>query len=182
MTAPFKRIVTGHDARGRAILSSAGAPPAVFPIKSVPGLQFTEVWRTFASPVPIDNGPDPTLAPLRLLPTRNGSVIRVLDIPPGGTHETDARAAAESFAAIGASHTVVAGSDSHPFMHRTETVDYGILIAGAIWLVVDEGEILLAPGDIAIQRGTSHAWSNRSDRPARLVFVLLDGQYGADSG
>lgn len=180
MSAPFKRIVTGHDAQGRAILSSAAPPPAVFPIKSVPGLQFTEVWRTFASPVPIDNGADPTLAPLRLLPSPNGSVIRVLDIPPGGTHETDSGAAAESFAEIGASHTVVAGNGSHPFMHKTETVDYGILISGEIWLVVDEGEIRLTPGDIAIQRGTSHAWSNRSDRPARLVFVLLDGRYATN--
>jgi hypothetical protein len=180
LTARFKRIVTGHDARCRAILSSTGSPPAVFPIKAVPGLQFTEVWRTFATPAPIDNGPDPTLAPLRLLPTPNGSVIRVLDIPPGGTHETDSGAAAESFAEIGASHAVVSGSGSHPFMHRTETVDYGILISGEIWLVVDDGEIKLAPGDIAIQRGTSHAWSNRSNQPARLVFVLLDGRYDAD--
>ena len=62
-------------------------------------------------------------------------------------------------------------------MHRTETVDYGILISGEIWLVVDGGETRLEPGDICIQRGTSHAWSNRSDKPARLVFVLLDGQF-----
>ncbi len=62
-------------------------------------------------------------------------------------------------------------------MHRTETVDYGILLSGEIWLIVDQGEVKLNPGDIAIQRGTSHAWSNRSDRPARLVFILLGGKF-----
>lgn len=177
MTANFKRIVTGHDPQGRAIIASAGPPPSTFAIKSVPGLVFYEIWRTADSPAPIDNGPDPTLVPLNLLPAARGSAIRVLDIPPGGVHESDGGAAAESFAEIGASHTQTAGKSSHPFMHRTETVDYGILLSGEIWLLVDDGEIKLNPGDICIQRGTSHAWSNRSDRPARLVFILLGGVF-----
>ena len=183
MSANFRRIVTGHDQQGQAIITSDMTPPAVFAIKSVPGLTFTEVWRTADSPARIDNGPDPTLVPLNLLPAPRGSVIRVLDIPPGGVHETDGSAAADSFAEIGASHTLTAGRTpaagkaSHPFMHRTETVDYGILLSGEIWLIVDQGEVKLNPGDIAIQRGTSHAWSNRSDRPARLVFILLGGKF-----
>jgi hypothetical protein len=145
----------------------------------VPGLLFQEVWRTHESPVRIDNGADPTLVPLQLLPAPRGSVIRVLDIPPGGVHESDSGAAATSFAEMGASHTVTSrsGGSSHPFMHRTETVDYGILLAGEIWLVVDTGEIKLDPGDIVIQRGTNHAWSNRSAHPARLIFILLGGVF-----
>jgi mannose-6-phosphate isomerase-like protein (cupin superfamily) len=138
---------------------------------------FNEVWRTVDCPAVIDNGADPTLRALQLQPDPRGSVIRVLDVPPGNVHESDANAAAESFAEMGAAHAVTAGKSSHPFMHRTETVDYGILISGEIWLIVDEGEIKLNPGDIVIQRGTSHAWSNRSDRPARLVFVLLSGKF-----
>jgi uncharacterized cupin superfamily protein len=62
-------------------------------------------------------------------------------------------------------------------MHRTETIDYGILLAGEIWLVLDEGETKLAPGDIVIQRGTNHAWSNRTTEPARMLFILLDGKF-----
>ncbi len=103
MSANFRRIVTGHDQQGQAIITSDMTPPAVFAIKSVPGLTFTEVWRTADSPARIDNGPDPTLVPLNLLPAPRGSVIRVLDIPPGGVHETDGSAAADSFAEIGAS-------------------------------------------------------------------------------
>jgi len=177
MTARFRRIVTGHDSAGRAIISSDGPPPAEFAIQSVPGLVFNEVWRTADSPATIDNGPDPTLRSLQLLPAPRGSVIRVLEIPPGNVHETDSKAAAESFAEMGAAHTVTAGKSSHPFMHRTETIDYGILLSGEIWLIVDEGEVKLNPGDIVIQRGTSHAWSNRSDKPARLIFILLGGKF-----
>jgi mannose-6-phosphate isomerase-like protein (cupin superfamily) len=180
MTTSFRRIVTGHDEEGRATITSDAPPTAEFAIQSVPGLVFQEVWRTHDSPAVIDNGADPTLVPLQLLPSPRGSVIRVLDIPPGGVHETDASAAASSFAEMGASHTVTSrGKSSHPFMHRTETVDYGILLAGEIWLVVDTGEVKLNPGDIVIQRGTSHAWSNRSARPARLIFILLGGKFAA---
>jgi hypothetical protein len=148
----------------------------------VPGLVFNEVWRTTDSPVPIDNGPDPTLVPLSLLPAPRGSVIRVLEIPPGSTHEEDTAAAAASFAEFGAPGALSKKSSAHPNMHRTETVDYGILISGEIWLVMDVGETKLSPGDICIQRGTNHAWSNRSDRPARLVFVLLGGRYAPGIG
>lgn len=177
MTAKFRRIVTGHDAQGRAIIASCEPPPAEFAIKSVPGLVFNEVWRTPDSPVVIDNGADPTLVPLSLLPAPRGSVIRVLEIPPGNVHEHDSQAAAASFDEIGAGHVLTSGKSTHAHMHRTETVDYGILIEGEIWLVVDDGEVKLNPGDICIQRGTNHAWSNRSDKPARLVFILLGGRF-----
>ena len=177
MAAKFRRIVTGHGSQGRSIISSDGPPPSVFEISSVPGLVFNEVWRTSGSPVDIDNGPDPTAVPLSLKPAPRGSVIRVLDIPPGDTHESDSEAAAASFAEFGASDVLTSGDSSHAHMHRTETVDYGILISGEIWLVVDDGETKLNPGDICIQRGTNHAWSNRSDKPARLVFILLDGKF-----
>jgi len=180
MSGNFKRIVTGHDAEGNSIISSCGPPPARFEIQSVPGLVFHEIWRTGDSPVPIRNEPDPTTVPLSLVPTPQGSVIRVLDIPAGDVHEHDADAAAASFAEIGASGALASGKSrgsSHAHMHRTETVDYGILISGEIWLVMDEGEVKLNPGDICIQRGTNHAWSNRGDVPARLVFILLDGRF-----
>ena len=62
-------------------------------------------------------------------------------------------------------------------MHRTETVDYGIVLSGKLWLVLDEGEVELGPGDIVVQRGTNHAWSNRTEETARMVFVLLDGSF-----
>lgn len=62
-------------------------------------------------------------------------------------------------------------------MHRTETLDYGIVTEGEVWLVLDDGEVHLKRGDIVVQRGTNHAWSNRSEQMARMVFILLDGRY-----
>jgi uncharacterized cupin superfamily protein len=60
-------------------------------------------------------------------------------------------------------------------MHRTETVDYAIVLEGEIYAVMDEGEALMRAGDVLIQRGTNHAWANRSGRTARIAFVLIDG-------
>jgi len=62
----------------------------------------------------------------------------------------------------------------HPLMHCTETVDFGILIDGELTLILDDSEVQLKPGDIVVQRGTNHAWSNRGDKPCRIAFVLLD--------
>jgi len=62
-------------------------------------------------------------------------------------------------------------------MHRTESLDFGILIDGELTLILDDSEVQLKPGDIVVQRGTNHAWSNRGDKPCRIAFVLLHGSY-----
>ena len=62
-------------------------------------------------------------------------------------------------------------------MHRTETLDYGVVIEGEITHIVDAGETWLSPGDVVVQRGINHAWANRNGKMARMLFVLLDGRY-----
>jgi len=178
----FKRVVTGHDERGRALAALLGPTANNFPLKSVPGTLFHEVWNTSASPVVIDNGADPTSKPLQLSPGPLGSVLRVVDIPPDdikkGAHEVDA---AGCFAEIGEAHAGTGNSYSkHPLMHRTETVDYGIVTEGEVWLVLDDEDVHLKRGDIVVQRGTNHAWSNRTNEMARMVFILLDGRYASE--
>ena len=64
-------------------------------------------------------------------------------------------------------------------MHKTETVDYAICLEGEIYLVLDDSEVLMKPGDLCVQRGTNHAWSNRSDGPCFMCFVLIDGTFEA---
>jgi mannose-6-phosphate isomerase-like protein (cupin superfamily) len=178
---PVRRVVTGHDARGRAVITSDGPPPTVEELAAVPGTRFHEIWSTPATPAPIDNGPDPTLGALVLAPPANGTRIRVVDIPPDTVQDalSDAEVAA-AFAQIGAAHASPGASGPHSLMHRTESVDYGIVLSGEVWLVVDEGETRLRPGDIVVQRGTNHAWSNRTDETARMVFVLVDGTFSPD--
>ena len=177
---PIHRVVTGHDAAGKAVVSSNGALPTVTELSAIPGTWFHEVWSTAASPAPVDNGPDPTTGPLTLPPPPNGTRIRFVDIPPD-TAEFLAHGASKmqaAFAEIGdAAASTVQAHSPHPLMHRTESVDYGIVIEGEITLILDRGETLLKPGDVVVQRGTNHAWANRSGKNARMVFVLLDGKY-----
>jgi mannose-6-phosphate isomerase-like protein (cupin superfamily) len=175
----FKRVVTGHDSEGQAVISMSGATPNNFPLKAVPGTVFYEVWKSSNSPVLLDNAADPTGNPLQLSPGPQGSVIRVVDIPPDSVqNQVSAEKAAAAFAEIGEPHAGTGRADSkHKLMHRTETLDYGVVTEGEVWLVLDDEEVHLKRGDIIVQRGTNHAWSNRSEQMARMVFILLDGQY-----
>ncbi|MFY0727220.1 cupin domain-containing protein [Pseudomonas sp. NFX15] len=175
----FKRVVTGHDAQGQAVIASCGPTPNVFPLLAVPGTVFYELWNSSASPAPLDNGADPSDQPLQLSPKPQGSVIRVVDIPPDSVQNTvsDENAAAV-FAEIGESHAGTGQANArHKLMHRTETLDYGIVTEGEVWLVLDEEEVHLRRGDVVVQRGTNHAWSNRTEAMARMVFILLDGRF-----
>jgi hypothetical protein len=179
---PVRRVVTGHDPKGRAVIAWDGAPPTVVALAAVPGTVFHELWATDAVPASVDNGPDPTLGELRLSPPRGGTRIRIVDIPPDTIQNAvGAEEAAAAFAEIGGSDAHEADVEGpHALMHRTETVDYGIVLAGEVWLVVDEGETRLLPGDVVVQRGTNHAWSNRTEETARMAFVLVDGVFGDD--
>lgn len=174
------RVVTGHAADGRAIVASDGPLPSVVEIAAIPGTVFHEVWSTTGAPAPVDNGADPTPGALMLPPPRLGTRIRFVDIPPD-TAEFLAHGAAkmkDAFAQIGDEKaSTVREHSPHPLMHRTESVDYGIVIEGEMTLVLDDSEVLLKPGSVVVQRGTNHAWANRSGRPCRMLFVLVDGRY-----
>ncbi len=181
MTFPaIHRVVTGHDAQGKAIISSNGALPVVVELKGVPGTVFHEVWNTSASPAPIHNEADPTLGPLTLPPPRQGTRIRFVDIPPDTPELLQGGGAGvkAAFAQIGDAAASTATTHSpHPLMHRTETVDYGVVIEGELTLVLDDSEVPLRPGSVVVQRGTNHAWANRSGKPCRMLFVLIDGEF-----
>lgn len=176
------RVVTGHDASGKAIATSNGPLPTVVEIAAIPGTTFHEVWCTEGSPAPVNNGADPSTGPLMLPPPKQGTRIRFVDIPPD-TPELLAHGAAkmhDAFSQIGDVKASTVKADSpHPLMHRTETVDYGIVIEGELTLVLDDSEVQLKPGSVVIQRGTNHAWANRSGKPCRMLFILLDGRYDA---
>jgi len=174
------RVITGHEETGRSIVASEGPLSNVTALQHIEGVVFHEVWSTSSTPARIDNGPDPTTGPLRLPPPKNGTRIRFVDMPPD-TPELLARSPAqmrEGFDELGGGADAHTATDDapHPLMHRTWTVDYGVVIEGEIHLVLDRGEVLLKPGSVVVQRGTHHAWANRSGRVCRMLFVLVDGQ------
>ena len=177
---PIHRVVTGHDTHGKAIVTSNGALPVVAEIQAIPGTVFHEVWNTGQTPAVLDGDADPSLGSLMLPPPKKGTRIRFVDIPPD-TPELLAHGASQmkaAFSQIGdeAASTVKANSP-HPLMHRTETLDYGIVIEGALTLVLDDSEVELKVGSVVIQRGTNHAWANRSGKLCRMLFILVDGAY-----
>jgi mannose-6-phosphate isomerase-like protein (cupin superfamily) len=181
MSKPFRRVVTGHDAAGHAVIQS-DAPPTRVQVVGNGGPTFYEVWNTRETPVRIDRASgEPAEAQLTLAPPKGGTRIRVLDIPPetAETANIDPETARAHFAEIGAAEasTHAAGGSRHPFMHRTESVDYGIVLEGEITLLVDEGETTVRAGDIVVQRGTNHGWANRSGRNCRIAFILIDGAF-----
>jgi quercetin dioxygenase-like cupin family protein len=150
MRAP-RRVVTGHDENGRSVFVSDGPTPKSHDIGVA---EFHELWNTTAMPAPITavEPAEPTDRPLVTPPDANGTIVRFTDI--------------------------FAGQKSP--MHRTESIDYGIVLEGEIHLVLDDAEVKLEAGDVVVQRGTDHAWDNRSDRTTRMAFVLVDGAFSDD--
>jgi hypothetical protein len=183
--APFRRIVTGHNADGKAVFIEDGAPPRTARVGGDIGPVFYEVWNTRETPVHIDrDSGEPPENGIALAPPQNGTRIRVVDIPPEDEriNTVSPEEARALFTEIGAASASSHGSaqSRHAFMHRTETVDYGIVLDGEITLILDEGETLVRAGDIVIQRGTNHGWANRSGRNCRIAFVLIDGKFDGD--
>jgi quercetin dioxygenase-like cupin family protein len=148
MTAP-RRVVTGHDPDGRSVVLSDGPTPKSH---AIPGAIFHELWNTTEAPAPLmpTEPREPTDRPLVTPPDRDGSVIRIVELAPR----------------------------SRSPMHRTETIDYGIVLSGNVVLVLDDGsETMLRAGDVVVQRGTEHAWANPENESASMAFILLAGRF-----
>jgi mannose-6-phosphate isomerase-like protein (cupin superfamily) len=150
-----RRVVTGHTQDGVSVVLSDGPVPVS---RDLPedGVSFHEIWNTEGAPALITaTEPEPTQRRLAVPPPLHGTKIRINTFAPG--------------------HLDRRGLQSP--VHRTASIDYGIVLDGEITLVLDEQEVALRAGDIVVQRGTDHAWANRGDVPARVVFVLVDGEF-----
>lgn len=182
-----RRVVTGHDAQGKAVILEDGPAPVVKTDARRPGYAMTQLWITDTSPAVVGNGPDPTQRPISLAPPAHGSVIRIIEFPPAALElrDVDPTTAASAFAMYGKSEALTSKASTpgrHPFMHRTETIDYAVVLSGQITMLLDDSEVHLNAGDVLIQRGTNHAWTNRSDAPCRMLFVLVDGAFEPEVG
>ncbi len=176
----IRRVVTGHDENGKAIVLSDGPAPSVKMHPNRPGHRSTDIWKTTAMPVPIGaEEPDPTLGPRDFTPP-NGTKIRIAEIPPEPEFfKTLTPAQVQEFFKSGGNESASTFHENgrHPFMHRTESLDYAVVLEGEITMLLDEQDIVLKAGDIVIQRGTNHAWSNRSGKPVRMLYILIDGKF-----
>lgn len=145
MALQVRRVVTGHDANGKAVVKIDEVSQNLSTGR--PGRSAAVVWTTESFPV--DNAGD-TDAGLRQVGTtlKNGTVFRVIEFSPGVA----------------------------PRNHRTDSIDYAIVISGEIDMELDDSVVRLKAGDVLVQRGTIHNWVNRGDVPCVMAFVLIDAK------
>ena len=144
MDSTVRRIVTGHDGRGLAVVRRDER----LETQTIPSgeARFVKLWTTDRSPADNQDEGDAALRPTGLT-SPGGSVLRVVDLLPGARSP----------------------------MHRTQSVDYGIVMQGELDMELDSGErVQLQPGDVVVQRGTNHAWVNRSAHTVRMIFILIE--------
>ncbi|MFJ9381825.1 cupin domain-containing protein [Streptomyces sp. NPDC101455] len=151
----FRRLVTGVNGAGKAVFLEDGETSSIQTVANTPTFVVTNLWQHTAVPVDNDGPVDDGLGGnVTLDPPLGGSVLRIVEFPPD--REWKAQGVADQ-------------------VHATPSLDYALVLEGEIWAVLDEEEKLMKPGEVLIQRGTRHAWSNRSDKQAVVAFVLIGG-------
>ena len=175
---PVRRIVTIDDERGASHAVADGPSPDVRTDPARPGYASTRIWTTDGSPPRLERRfRDALLMPHVLEPPPRGSVCRIVTIPPDDGWRRTLRASdiAAFFSAMGAPRaSTFSPSAPHPYMQKTRTLDFCLILEGEVTLVLDTEEVALRAGDTVVQRGTNHAWSNRSDRPCRIAISSHD--------
>ena len=155
MTEPTRRIVTGHDENGKSVVVSDGPPPQHHLMRGPTiGADFIELWNA-ATAVPIltsVEAREPNERDFTIMPVA-GHLLRILDVYP------------------------LKAGGKRTAMHRTRTLDYVVVIEGELVLLLDDSEVTIRQGDVVVQRGTDHAWENRSDKLARAAFFHIDAQF-----
>lgn len=145
MSFKVRRIVTAHDKSGRSMLGSDSVIEGQ-PGKMQASVAVANLWINETLP-PVLDGPDPLEKPFPVLPSDGGAIFRILELAPGAA----------------------------PHMHKTETIDYIVVLAGTLSMLLDDGtEVTMTPHDTMIQRATVHGWANRGSEPARFATVVID--------
>ena len=176
MRRKIRRVVTGHNAAGKSVFVIDAATPHVFQ-RTKGSAIVHELWETAQTPANNRGNTDAIARGHRLPPPQNGSVFRVIEYPPD-SERLAALAHEEKLPDDGSGRAEASDRNSprHAGFHKTATIDYAIVLSGEIYAMMDEGEVLLKAGDVLIQRGTNHSWSNRTDAPAVVAFVLIDAE------
>ena len=172
LSEDIRRVVTTDDEDGKAVVLFDGANPhkVVRPNRSVTSRL---VWVTDQTPADISGTADRAATNIGIAPPHNGSVFRIIDIPPTPP-EIETLGHDYLHKQIG-DHAPRKGlPPRHPLMHRTLTIDYAIIMQGEIDMLLDDSEVHLKAGDVLIQQGTNHAWVNRGTEPCRIAFILIE--------
>lgn len=170
----LRRIVTGFDFEGRSIVVSDGSAPRTHDFKHIPGFSNTVVWATQNSDAPSGAPADPTPSLPSFVASPGGSLLFVVQFPPESVFASLDAAAAGAEQEQNLPGLAATFDPQRPGFHRTQTVDYVVVLQGELWLEVDRGPATqLRQGDIVIQNGTFHAWANRTDKPAVILACSM---------
>lgn len=158
MSSSLRRVVTGHDTLGKSVVLSDGPPPQHHSMHGLGvGADFNEMWSDAHTVPELSSAVvgEPNERPFTIMPAA-GHLLRILDVYP---------------LKVGGKRT---------FMHRTRTLDYVVVIEGELVLILDDSEVILKAGDVVVQRGTDHAWENRSGTVARAAFFHIDARFSEE--
>ena len=176
---PVRRLVV-IDENDKSKAIADGPSPDVRTDPARPGFSSTRIWVTDRTPARIKGVRETLHLPHTLEPPPGGSVCRVVTFPPDESFrgKVGAKEVQAYFAAMGSpGASTYSAKAPHPYMQKTRTLDFCLVIEGEITLVLDLEEVHLKAGDTVVQRGTNHAWSNRSGKPCTIAFSSHDGFY-----
>jgi quercetin dioxygenase-like cupin family protein len=145
MPLQVRRVITGHDANGRAVVTIDEVSDNI--TSNRPGATACVIWTTESFPVTNTGGADEGSRQVGTT-LKNGTVFRIIEFAPGVA----------------------------PRKHRTDSIDYAVVLSGEIDMELDNSVVHLNAGDVLVQRGTIHNWVNRGSRPCVMAFILIDAK------
>jgi uncharacterized cupin superfamily protein len=174
-----RRVVTGRDAAGKAVIASDGTPPRSHDLAHVPGMSTAMLWATSPGASLRDGGQDPTGEVVSQVPLPGGTCFVIVRFPPDSVFRDPGfdAAAAEAEQRVVSPGIAELMEPGNPGMHTTDTVDYCVVLSGEVWLELDDGALTcLRAGDTVVQNGTRHAWRNRGGEPVTMAVVMVGTQ------
>ncbi|HLJ25049.1 MAG TPA: cupin domain-containing protein [Candidatus Acidoferrales bacterium] len=176
MSSPIRRVVTGKDAAGKAITIMDGPATSVHH-RPEGGLAITNLWVTDSTPADLANPEGTDTRKVGIPPPPSGTIFRIVEFAPEKEITADYETRLKMIQAIGlAPEGLNRDRPRDPAMHRTRTIDYAIIVSGEIDMLLDDTEVHMKAGDVLVQRGTNHAWVNRSSAPCKVAFILVDAK------
>jgi hypothetical protein len=166
------RVVTALDKSSKSVILFDSKMPLKI---GGAGEGVASIWVTEKGPADFSWDTDRATARKGFAPSNGGSYMLVVEFPPVGP-EVDKLDVNTMMNVVGSDAPKRGVPPNHPLMHRTRTVDYAIILAGEIDMLLDEGVVHLKAGDVVVQQATNHAWLNHTKEPCRIAFVLMDSQ------
>jgi len=170
----LRRVVTTVDKSDKAVVLLDGPTPHK-KVRPVAQTVSRLIWVTDQTPADLSGTADRAAIDIGIMPPAGGSVFRIVEFPPEPPEMRNLDPKS-MHASLGDGVPKRGRPPRHPAMHRTRTVDYAIVMAGEIDMLLDDTEIHLKAGDVLVQQGTNHAWVNRGTAPCRIAFVLIDAK------